>query len=123
MIAAARRGARVRVLLDGYLYAGNQHKSGFPICIELSTGQVAWGGQIRGEGKGSAAINYVGGNLIFRYEDGVVSLVEATPQDYRLRGTLTPEYQEDRSWSHPVVVDGRLYLREQDKLMCYNVAK
>jgi len=107
------------VLLDGHIYAGNQHKSGFPVCVELQSGKVVWGGEIRGEGKGSAAINYVDGNLIFRYEDGVIALVEATPAGYHLRGTLNPEYQEDKSWSHPVVVDGKLYLREQDKLMCY----
>lgn len=109
------------VLLDGHIYAGNQHKSGFPVCVELKTGKVVWGGQIRGEGKGSAAINYVGGNLIFRYEDGVVALIEATTSGYHLRGTLRPDYQEDKSWSHPVVVAGKLYLREQDKLMCYRL--
>lgn len=107
------------VLLDGHVYAGHGHKNGLPVCAELQTGDVAWGGNFRGEGKGSAAINSVGGHLIFRYEDGVVALIEATPDAYRLRGTLTPEYQEGRSWSHPVVVDGKLYLREQDKLMCY----
>ena len=107
------------VLRDGYVYAGHGHKSGLPICVELQTGDVAWGGRTRGEGQGSAAINYVGERLIFRYEDGVVALIEATPDDYTLHGTLMPEYQEGKSWSHPVVVDGKLYLREQDKLMCY----
>lgn len=107
------------VLLDGYVYAGSQHKSGFPVCIEFKSGKLVWGGEIRGEGKGSAAINCFGRHLIFRYEDGVVALVEATPDGYQLQGTLTPEFQEDRSWAHPVVVDGKMYLREQDKLMRY----
>jgi hypothetical protein len=48
-------------------------------------------------------------------------LIEATPEEYRLRGVLTPEYQEGRSWAHPVIIGGKLYLREQDKLMCYDV--
>lgn len=111
------------VLVDGYVYAGHQHRSGLPICLELESGRIAWGGKIRGEGKGSAAVIYADGHLIFRYEDGTVALIEATPEGYRLRGTLRPEYQEDKSWSHPVVANGRLYLREQDRLMCYRLAR
>ena len=38
-----------------------------------------------------------------------------------LKGTFTPDYQKGASWAHPVVVNGKLYLREQDKLMCYQV--
>jgi outer membrane protein assembly factor BamB len=109
------------ILVDGYVYAGHQHNKGLPICIELATGKVMWGGRIQGAGSGSAAITYADGQIIFRYQDGTVALVEATPAEYRLNGTLHPEYQEDTSWSHPVVVDGKLYLREQDKLMCYNL--
>ncbi len=109
------------ILKDGYIYAGHQHGNGFPICVELESGEVAWGGDIRGAGNGSAAVTYADGNLIFRYQNGTVALIEATPEEYRLKGTLQPEYQEDRSWAHPVVAGGRLYLREQDKLMCYRV--
>jgi hypothetical protein len=32
-----------------------------------------------------------------------------------------PEFQEKESWAYPVVSGGRLYLREQDKLMCYEL--
>lgn len=48
-------------------------------------------------------------------------MVEATPDGYRLKGSFVPEYQEKESWSHPVICGGRLYLREQDKLMCYEL--
>jgi hypothetical protein len=27
------------------------------------------------------------------------------------------------SWSHSVILDGRLYLREQDKILCYDLRK
>ena len=76
----------------------------------------------RGPGSGSAAVLYADGNLIFRYQDGTVALIEATPEDYKLKGTLEPAYQEGRTWAHPVVVDGKLYLREQNKLMCYDIS-
>lgn len=110
------------MILDGdYIYAGHQHNKGFPICLEWKTGEVKWGGDIRPVGKGSAAITYVDGQIIYRYQDGLVALISASPEGYSLNGTFTPEYQEKESWSHPVVVDGKLYLREQNKLMCYKL--
>jgi len=110
------------ILLGGHVYAGHQHGQGFPICVEMESGKIVWGGKLRPEvGKGSAAITCVDGKLIFRYQDGYVVLVEATPVSYNVLGSFKPDYQEDKSWSHPVVVGGKLYLREQDKLMCYDV--
>ncbi|WP_237564925.1 PQQ-binding-like beta-propeller repeat protein [Blastopirellula marina] len=111
------------VKLGDYIYAGTKHNEGFPICIEMKTGEVQWGGDKRGEGKGSAAVLYADGNFIFRYQSGEIVLVEATPKEYVLKGKFMPEYQERESWSHPVVVDGKLYLREQDKLMIYDLTQ
>ena len=108
------------VKVGDYIYAGHQHGQGLPICLEAATGEVKW--VDRGPGKGSAAVLYVDGCLIFRYQNGLVALIEATPEEYRLLGEFTPAYQEKESWAHPVVVDGKLYLREQDKLMCYDVS-
>ncbi|MBP6783615.1 MAG: hypothetical protein KA152_07475, partial [Verrucomicrobiales bacterium] len=59
--------------------------------------------------------------LIFRYEDGVVALIEATTAGYKLKSQFKPAYQKGKSWAHPVVVGGRLYLREQEKIMCYSI--
>jgi outer membrane protein assembly factor BamB len=111
------------VKVDRYIYAGHGHNNGFPICVELETGKVAWGGNERGPGSGSAAVLYVDGHLIYRYQSGDVALIEATPESYKLKGSFKPKHVQGPSWSHPVVVDGRLYLREQDKLMCYDVSK
>ncbi len=112
------------VLVDGYIYGGHNQNQGFPTCVKLDTGEIVWGGDgLRGEGKGSAAVLYVDGKLIFRYQDGVVAILETTPEDYKVVDTFMPVYQEDKSWAHPVVVDGKLYLREQDRLMCYQLKK
>jgi outer membrane protein assembly factor BamB len=110
------------VLLDGHIYAGTKHNEGFPTCLELKTGKVIWGGgEVRGAGSGSAAVLYVDGHLIFRYQSGEVALIKATPKGYELKGSFRPEYVKEPSWAHPVVVDGLLYLREQDQLMCYEL--
>ncbi len=111
------------ILLDGHVYAGHQQNEGFPTCVNLLTGDIVWGGKLRGPGKGSAAALFVDGHLIFRYQDGTVALIEATPTGYNLKGKFAPDYQKGASWAHPVIVNGKLYLREQDKLMCYQVGK
>jgi outer membrane protein assembly factor BamB len=109
------------VLKDGYLYFGHKHGNGFPVCVELETGKIVWGGSQRGPGSGSAAIVYADGHLVFRYQNGEVALIEATPQAYRLKGHFRPDYVSGQpAWSHPVVIGGKLYLRDQDKLMCYD---
>ncbi|MEZ5431085.1 MAG: hypothetical protein R3F31_07880 [Verrucomicrobiales bacterium] len=64
---------------------------------------------------------YVDGDLIFRYEDGVVALIEATTKGYHLKSQFMPVFQKGKSWAHPVVMDGRLYLREEEKIMCYDL--
>ena len=60
--------------------------------------------------------------MIFRYQSGEVALIEATPSAYKLKGSFKPDYvSRNPCWSQPVVLDGKLYLRDQDKLMCYDV--
>jgi outer membrane protein assembly factor BamB len=110
------------ILHKGHIYAGHQQNEGFPTCINMKSGEIVWGGKLRGPGKGSAAVLYIDEHVIFRYQDGTIALIEATPKEYILKGVMTPDYQEDKSWAHPVVANGKLYLREQDKLMCYEVS-
>ncbi len=112
-------GGFVRV--GDYLYAGHGHNKGIPICIEFATGKVVWGGDIRNAGSGSAAVLYADGSLYFRYQNGLMMLIEASPAGYKEKGTFTIPDVKNPSWSHPVVLGGRLYVREQDHLYCYNV--
>lgn len=109
------------VILHGdTLYTGTGHNKGFPLAVDFLTGEVKWGPE-RNEGADSAAIVYADGRLYFRYRDGRVILVEATPEGYREHGTfLIPDVQM-QSWSLPVIANGRLLLREQDDLFSYDV--
>ncbi len=112
------------VLVGEHIFGGHGHNNGFPICVELKTGKVVWGGDTRGPGSGSAAVVYADGNLYFRYQDGLMALIEATPRGSRFteKGTFKiPHSGGAPSWSHPVVNDGKLYLREQDWLLCYDL--
>jgi len=109
------------ILHAGYLYTGTGHNKGFPICVEMKTGKAAWGPE-RNEGGGSAAISYADGHLYFRYQDGLMVLVEATPEAYREKGSFTIPEIDQFSWSHPVISAKKLYLREQNNLFCYDIA-
>jgi len=109
------------VLVGDHVYCGHGSQSGAPVCVEFATGNVAWR-QDRGAGRGSAAVLYADGNLIFRWEDGTVGLLEANPHEYKLHGSFKqPDRSRPAAWSHPVIVHGKLYLRDQDLLLCYDV--
>jgi outer membrane protein assembly factor BamB len=108
------------VLVDGHIYLGHGHNQGQPMCVELMTGKVKWG-PVRGPGRESAAVLYADGNLYYRYQDAVLALIEATPEAYRLKASFKLPSHLDNSWPHPVIANGRLYLRDQDVLLCYDV--
>jgi outer membrane protein assembly factor BamB len=109
------------VLVGDYIYGGHGHNNGFPICVELKTGKIAWGGNQRGPGQESAAVTSADGQLYFRYQDGLMALIQANPGGYKLNGEFKIPQVSGPSWSHPVVAGGKLYLREQDNLFVYDV--
>jgi outer membrane protein assembly factor BamB len=112
------------VLVDGYLY-GTSGK-GDLFCAEFRTGEVKW----ENKSVGTASICYADGRLYlhgdggtFRVGPSSVALVEATPAGYKEKGRFR---QPDRSrvrpaWPYPIVANGRLYLRDQNVLLCYDV--
>lgn len=106
------------VLVDGHIYCGTGNGNGLPICVKLRSGEIAWGPE-RGVGKGETSLVYADGHLVLRREDGTVMLLRATPEKMDVLQTFKPNFQQGKSWAHPVISGGRLYLREQDKLMCY----
>jgi len=111
------------VLVGDHVYAGHGHNKGFPISIDFMTGKVAWGGDTRNAGTGSAAVLYADNRLYYRYQNGVVLLVEATPAGYHEKGSFTIPEVSHPSWPHLVISDGRLYVREQDNLYVYDVRR
>jgi len=108
------------ILHEGHIYTGTGHNKGFPLAVNFENGAVDWGPE-RNDGTGSAAITYADGRIYFRYQNGVVVLVEATAEGYREHGSFEIPDVEHPSWPHPVISGGRLYLREQENLFCYDV--
>jgi outer membrane protein assembly factor BamB len=102
------------VLVGDYLYG---FSSSILTAMKFDTGEIAW--RDRSVGKGSLV--YADGNLYCLSEDGVVGLVEATPTGYREKGRFRIQKGSLPTWTHPVVVGGRLYLRDQDTIYAFDV--
>jgi outer membrane protein assembly factor BamB len=103
------------VLVDGCVYGSNE---GSVTCLELKTGAIKW--EERKPGKGS--ITYADGRLYYRNEGGSMVLFEANPQKYVEHGRFQqPERTGKPAWAHPVIANGKLYLRDQDVLLCFGV--
>lgn len=88
------------------------------MCVNYKTGDVAW--QDRSVGKGSVC--YADGHLYVRSERGPIALVQATPEGYKEKGRFDqPDRSSKQAWAHPVVANGKLYIRDWDRLFCYDI--
>jgi outer membrane protein assembly factor BamB len=112
-LLANHHGGVVR--LGDYVYGTNNNGL---VCIDFKTGETKW--QDRCVGKGSIAA--ADGRLYVRSEKGPIALVEATPSAYKELGRFEqPDRSSKNAWPHPVIAGGRLYLRDQNVLLCYDV--
>ena len=110
------------VRVGDYVYGWSDN--GGWTCQEWKTGKKMW--QTRKLGRG--AITCADGMLFCYSEDkGTVVLVPASPTGWEEKGRFTiPKHSDQRSrrggvWTHPVVANGKLYLRDQELLFCYDV--
>ena len=110
------------VLVGDHLY-GDSDDSGVPFCANLMTGEQSW--KSRGVGGGSAAITSADNKLYIQWANGNFALVDAKQDGYheishfKIPGSGGPR----PSWAHPVILDGKLYVRQDDKVICYDIAR
>jgi outer membrane protein assembly factor BamB len=107
------------IVHDGCLYgAHGGNGGGRLVCLDFKTGKETW--DKRAAEKGSVA--FADGRLYYRTETGAVLLIEPNPKEYVERGRFTqPDRTRQPAWAHPVVANGKLYIRDQDLLFCYDV--
>jgi len=107
------------VLVGDHLY-GDSDDKGIPFCAELMTGKIVW--KSRGSGRNSACVAAADGHVYVKFADGTLALVKADPAGYEEVGSFQLPGSGDRpSWAHPVILDGLLYLREGDAILCYDI--
>jgi outer membrane protein assembly factor BamB len=109
------------VILIGDFVYGHSDNKGWT-CQDLKTGEAKW--QDKSMGKG--AVVCADGKLFLRQEDkqGTVAMIAADPSGYKELGRFDqPDRSGKQTWPHPVISDGKLYLRDQDVLLCYDLKK
>jgi outer membrane protein assembly factor BamB len=103
------------VAVGGYLYGTD---GGNLLCVDLKSGKIAW--KNKSIGKGS--LTYADGHLYVRSERGPIALVQANPKEYKEAGRFEQPLRSGReAWPHPVVAGGKLFIRDQDVLLCFDV--
>ena len=107
------------IVIDGALYGANGgNGGGFMACIDFQTGDMLW--RDRKGPKGS--LLFADGRLYLRSEDGPVVLVEPSKEGFVEHGRFEqPDRSSAMAWAHPVVANGKLYIRDQGLLLCYDV--
>jgi outer membrane protein assembly factor BamB len=113
------------ILHNDHIYGYSDINRGNWVCQKFDTGEQVWAEKAIGKG----ATTFADGRLYCISEDkGEVALVEPTPEGYKEHGKFTLDPQsEQRSnrgkiWMHPVIANGKLYLRDQELLSCYDVS-
>ena len=109
------------IVFKGCLYGANGgNEGGSLVCLDFQTGNVLWDGRDSGAPKGSLAL--ADGRLYYRAENGTILLIEPDAKQYVERGRFDqPDRSKQPAWTHPVIANGKLYLRDQDVLLCYDV--
>ncbi len=112
------------ILHDGALFGANGgNGGGYLACLDFKTGEVLWNEADRDKRrvtKGSVA--FADGRIYYRTEEGPIVLIEPSRKEYLERGRFDqPERTDKPAWAHPVIANGKLYIRDQDTLFCYDV--
>jgi outer membrane protein assembly factor BamB len=106
------------VHVDGALYGGMYHERKQWVSLDVRTGAVRF--QLNDFAKGS--LIYADKRLYCLSEEGEVALLNPGAKGFEVAGRfrLVPGRKSD-AWTHPVIANGRLYLRYHETLFCYDV--
>jgi outer membrane protein assembly factor BamB len=101
------------VAANGCVYGKGK---GALVCADLITGATKWQ-----ERCGAGQVTWADG-LLYSQSDsgGKLALVDPTAEGNRVKGSIQVA-GTGNSWSHPVVINGRLYVRYDTNLYCYDV--
>jgi outer membrane protein assembly factor BamB len=106
------------VKVGDYFYGANDPSV---MCVEFNTGKIQWQ-----ERSHDLACLFANGRFYAHADDGEVRLIEPSPVGYQERGRFRPANpptvgKDVNTLAHPVVADGKLYIREDRSLWCYDI--
>ena len=104
------------VLVNGYLYGSGDSNREWR-CVDWKTGAEKYADKTIAKG----VVIYADGMLYCYSERGELALVEATPAGFKIASQTKVELGTDQHWAHPVINNGRLYLRHGNTLIAYKI--
>lgn len=113
------------VLIDNHVYGFSEDRNW--ACQDLETGQLAWPKKRTRQAIKAGSVIAADGKLYILAEAGTVALVDATPKEFKVTSQFNlPEESKLRKargglWAHPSLSDGKLYVRDQELIFCYQV--
>jgi outer membrane protein assembly factor BamB len=105
------------VLVNGYIYGSGHNSRGWH-CLDWKTGQVQFTAREIGN---KGAIIFSDGMIYCYSENGYVAMVEPDPQEFKVKSSFRIKKGSGEHWAHPVIKDGRLYIRHGDALMVFRI--
>jgi outer membrane protein assembly factor BamB len=89
------------------------------ICLDSKDGVIKYTSDKLGDG----AVIWADGLFYCYSEDGEMALVDANPSSFNVISRFKIPLGTDQHWAHPVIRQGRLYIRHGNALMVYKISK
>jgi len=116
------------VKVGGHLYGHSETDHGTWVCLDFATGSERWKKEANRETVEKGSVSYADGSLyLLGQSSGQCVKVAASPDGWKEEGRLElPKQDPARSksggiWPHPVIAHGKLFLRDQNYLFCYDI--
>lgn len=108
------------IVIDGAIYGANGgNGGGIMTCLDFQTGDILW----RDREGPKGALLFADKRLYLRGEGGEVVLIEPSREEFVERGRFEqPDRSSSPAWAHPILANGKLYIRDQGLLLCYDVS-
>ena len=104
------------ILWDGYIY-GSMYRKNLWCCLNASDGRILYSSDKFGDGN----IIMADGKFYCYSEKGEIALIDANPSSFNVISNFRVPLGTDQHWSHPVIWQGRLYVRHGNALMAYSL--
>lgn len=112
------------ILVEGKVYGFSENRGW--TCQDFKSGEVVWAERQKMR---AGTMTFADGHFYcYAENDGTAALIEASNSGWEESGRFTiPQQSKSRKpgariWTPPVVSGGKLFLRDQELLFCYNVA-
>ena len=106
------------VLVGGMLYSSGHRVNIHPVCVDMATGKVVY----TNADLTCGSMIYADDRLYYLSERGVMALLKPTADGFDVKGQFRLVQRSRRDvWPHPVILDGRLYLRYHETMYCHDI--